>query len=80
MLPEYIAAAMATAEFELDDDPPGFIGTLSGCQGVWAVAPDKESCLEELRSVLEDWIMIRLAHGLDIPVVDGRTVLVAAVA
>ncbi len=46
-------------------------GEIPGLQGVWADADTLEQCREILREVLEDWIIIGLRHGHEIPVIEG---------
>jgi predicted RNase H-like HicB family nuclease len=48
-------------------------GEISGFQGVWANAPSLEACREELREVLESWILYRVSEHLSLPEVDGTT-------
>jgi predicted RNase H-like HicB family nuclease len=38
-------------------------------QGVWANADTLEACREELREVLEEWIILGLKMGHHIPVI-----------
>ena len=71
MLTEYIQAAMRRAKYKLLDEEEGFFGEISECPGVWADAPSLEGCRDELREVLEDWILIRARRQLDLPVIDG---------
>lgn len=52
MLTEYIAAAMATAEFKVREDTPGIDGHLTDCPGVWALGATQAACQAELESVL----------------------------
>jgi predicted RNase H-like HicB family nuclease len=72
MLTEYIRAAMSRAEYE-DLDDEGWFGhiTSPGFQGVWASGRSPEDARNELQSVLEDWILIRLHRGQPLPIVDG---------
>ncbi|MFQ5629433.1 MAG: type II toxin-antitoxin system HicB family antitoxin [bacterium] len=42
-----------------------------GLQGVWANADSLEVCRDELREVLEEWLIIGLKLGQPIPVIDG---------
>jgi predicted RNase H-like HicB family nuclease len=46
-------------------------GEIPGLQGVWAHEPTLEDCREELQSVLEDWILVRIADHLEIPTIEG---------
>ncbi len=66
MLTAYITAAMGRARYKLIDDGTYF-GEIPGLQGVWANAKTLESCREELQEVLEDWLILKLRDGDDIP-------------
>ena len=71
MLLQYVQAAMRGAQYRPLPDAEGFFGEIPGFQGVWANADTLEQCQLELQEVLEDWIVVRLRHNLDLPVVDG---------
>jgi predicted RNase H-like HicB family nuclease len=68
MLSAYIAAAMARAHYEIieNGDEP-YYGSIPGLDGVWAVGATLEQAREELQEVLEDWILVRVRLGLDVP-------------
>jgi predicted RNase H-like HicB family nuclease len=70
MLLDYITAAMKTAVYEKTDDG-AFCGSIRRCPGVIAFAATLFECQEELRSVLEDWMIVKLRHGDALPVL-GR--------
>ncbi|MDI6804730.1 MAG: type II toxin-antitoxin system HicB family antitoxin [Bacteroidota bacterium] len=71
MLTAYIQAAMKRAHYEILADNEGYYGDIHGFQGVWANAKTLEECREELREVLEDWILFGLRLGNTLPEVDG---------
>jgi predicted RNase H-like HicB family nuclease len=71
MLTDYIHAAMHQATYELLPDGEGFYGEIPALEGVWANAPTLEACREELRRVLEGWVVLGLRLGHSIPVIDG---------
>ena len=71
MLTAYINAAMCKAHYEILPDGEGYFGKLEGIQGVWANADTLEACREELREVLEEWIILSLRMGHPVPVIDG---------
>jgi predicted RNase H-like HicB family nuclease len=79
MLTAYIEAAMRHARLEWLDDDREWYGHIPELPGVWATGPTEGDCLAELRSVLEDWLLIGLKMGHDIPPVDGITLKVAMV-
>ena len=70
MLTEYIQAAMRRATYEILDDR-SFYGEIPGFQGVLANAETLEGCREQLREVLEGWIVLGLRLGHSLPNVDG---------
>jgi predicted RNase H-like HicB family nuclease len=62
MLIKYINKAMSKAMYEKLEDG-SFGGKIPECPGVMAFAPSLDQCQEELRSVLEGWIIVKLRHG-----------------
>ncbi|MBI4494960.1 MAG: type II toxin-antitoxin system HicB family antitoxin [Chloroflexi bacterium] len=71
MLTEYIRAAMRRARYEILPDDGTYYGEIPGFQGVWANSATLEACRQELQEVLEEWMLLRLANNLPLPVVDG---------
>lgn len=69
MLLSYIRAAMRGARYEILSDDGSFYGQIPGFDGVWANAATLEECRDELEDVLGEWILIRTADGLELPVV-----------
>ncbi|MEX0784084.1 MAG: type II toxin-antitoxin system HicB family antitoxin [Dehalococcoidia bacterium] len=69
MLTEYLDAAMRKAHYEMEDGE--FFGEIPGLQGVLANGDSLEECREELRSVLEDWLLLGIALHHPLPEVDG---------
>ena len=80
MLSDYIAAAMQHAVYKRLIEDDSHFGHIPGLEGVWANADTPEGCAAELREVLEEWIVLRLAHNLPIPPVDGHTLTIQDVA
>jgi len=70
MLTDYIDAALAEAEFDKLDDGT-FAGRIPSCRGVIAFAGTLRECERELRSVLEDWLLVGLKLGHHLPVLNG---------
>jgi len=66
MLTEYVQAAMGKARYEVLDDGT-YYGEISGFEGVYANAAALEACREQLRQVLEEWILVRVARHLSLP-------------
>ncbi len=71
MLTKYIEAAMRHAEYEIIEDDNSFYGHIPELDGLWANATTLEACRDELRSALEDWLLLGLAWLDEIPIVDG---------
>ena len=61
MLLEYVKAAMRTANYEKLPDGT-YCGKTKKCPGAIACARSLYGCQEELRSVLEDWLIVKLRH------------------
>lgn len=70
-LTAYIAAAMRHATYELFQEDGTFYGEIPPCPGVWANEKTLERCREVLQEVLEDWIILGLRLGHEMPVIDG---------
>lgn len=70
MLTDWLNAAMETAEYEQMEDGNWF-GHVTAIQGVWASEPTREETEKELRSVLEDWLLLSFQSGDPIPVING---------
>jgi len=71
MLTAYINAAMHRAHYELLEDGEGYFGKIPELQGGWANADTLEACRDELRDVLEEWIILGLKMNHHIPAIDG---------
>ena len=71
VITEYIQAALRRAKYEILEDEQTFVGTIPGFQGVWSNADTLEACREELREVLESWLLFSISRGHEIPEVDG---------
>lgn len=80
MLVEYIEAAMRRAEFKVLDEDRTHWGEIPGFQGVWANESTQEACRTELRSVLEDWILLGVSRHDTLPVIDGLDLNIREVA
>ena len=67
---KYIHAALRRARYEILEEQT-FYGEIPGFQGVFAHADTLEDCREQLREVLEGWIVLGLRLGHPMPTVDG---------
>jgi predicted RNase H-like HicB family nuclease len=68
VLTDYVEQALARAEYDKLDDGT-FSGRIPVCKGVIAFATTLRECQEELRSTLEDWVLVGLKLGHALPVV-----------
>ena len=69
-LTSYIEAAMELAAYDkLEDGTYG--GEIPSLDGVIAFGPTLRQCEQELRSTLEDWILLGFHLGHTLPVVAG---------
>ncbi len=71
MLTEYVQAALSEARYEILPDDGSYYGEIPGFDGVYANADRLETCREELREVLEEWILLRVSRQLPLPKVRG---------
>lgn len=70
ILSEYIDHALALAEYDKLEDGT-FSGRIPPCVGVVAFAGTLHACETELRSTLEDWLLVGLKLRHAIPVIHG---------
>jgi len=70
ILSEYLSRALAHAVYErLEDGTYG--GRIPDCVGVVSFGQTQRESEEELRSVLEDWLLMGLKKGHELPVIEG---------
>ena len=72
--------ALKRAKYELLEDDKAFYGEILECNGVYAYADTLEECREELKEVLEEWILFRIHKNLPLPVIDGIELKIKEVA
>lgn len=70
VLSDYVEQAMAHALYDKLEDGT-FLGRIPLCPGVVAFGTTLRECEEELRSTLEDWILVGLKLKHPLPVIDG---------
>ncbi len=66
----YIESALSKAEYDKLDDAT-FSGRIPPCKGVIAFGKTLRACENELQSTLEDWIIVGLKLGHQLPVIDN---------
>ena len=70
ILSDYVDRAIAQAIYDKLEDGT-FVGRIPVCKGVIAFASTLRECEDELRSILEDWILLGLKLGHPLPVIDN---------
>ena len=69
-LTDYIHEVIALSEIEQLEDGT-YVGKIPNCQGVIAFGDTLSECQTQLRSTLEDWILVGLKLGHILPVIAG---------
>ncbi len=67
ILSDYVEIALEQAEYDKLEDAT-FAGRIPSCKGVVAFAKTLRECENELRSTLEDWVLVGLKLGHELPV------------
>ncbi|HEY9795536.1 MAG TPA: hypothetical protein V6D30_07835 [Leptolyngbyaceae cyanobacterium] len=70
ILSDYVDKAIAQAVYDKLEDGT-FAGRIPVCKGVVAFGVTLRECEDELRSTLEDWILMGLKLRHSLPVIDG---------
>jgi len=74
MLIEYVEEALSRARYELIDDEEPYYGEVPELKGVWAVGKTLEECRENLKDVIEGWILISLKKDMPVPRLGTREI------
>lgn len=69
ILSDYLETALAGAEYDKLEDGT-FFGRIPSCKGVVAFGATLRECETELRSTLEDWVLVGLKLGHALPVLN----------
>lgn len=67
MITEYIDEALRRAQYEKIDDEEPYYGEIDELKGVWANGKTLEECRNNLKEVVEGWILVSIKKGLPIP-------------
>ena len=70
ILTGYVERALSQAVYDKLEDNT-FAGRIPLCTGVVAFGATLRECQDELRSTLEDWILLGLKLGHPLPVIKG---------
>jgi predicted RNase H-like HicB family nuclease len=68
MLIEYVNMAMSEAVYDKLDDGT-FSGKIPRCPGLVTFGESLFQCEQELRSSLEGWLIVKIRHGDQLPVI-----------
>ena len=73
MFAQYLDKAMRHAQIEQIEqiEDGSYFGSIPGFQGVWSNAATEDASRQELREVLEGWILLQIADHTPLPTVDG---------
>jgi predicted RNase H-like HicB family nuclease len=72
VLTDYVEEASSQAVYDKLVDGT-FSGRVPRCKGVVAFGATLRECQDELRSTLEDWILVGFKLGHPLPVIAGST-------
>ena len=68
MLTEYVEEALKRAHYGIINDPDEpYYGEVPELPGVWANAKTLETCRENLKEVVEGWILLSIKKALPLP-------------
>jgi predicted RNase H-like HicB family nuclease len=67
MLREYIEEALRRARYEIIDDEEPYYGEIQELKGAWASGKTLEGCRNNLKDVIEGWILLSIKKDLPIP-------------
>jgi predicted RNase H-like HicB family nuclease len=70
ILSDYVDKVNAQAVYEQLEDGT-FVGRIPSCRGVVAFGETLEQCEDELRSTLEEWMLLGLKLGHSLPIIDS---------
>ena len=70
MLTKYIHEAMKLARYKILEDG-SYYGDIPGFRGVLANADNLEECRDELQDTLEEWILLGIRLGHNLPEANG---------
>ncbi len=70
ILTDYIEKALSLATYDKLVDGT-FAGRIQPCKGVVAFSATLRECQQELRSTLEDWVLLGLKLGHTLPIING---------
>lgn len=66
MISEFINKRLKEARYKLLKNG-SYFGKITSLRGVWASAKNLEDCRNQLREVLEDWLVLKVSTGDSVP-------------
>ena len=70
MIRSYLDEALHRARYmELEDGT--YCAEVRGLRGVVAIGGTLEACRAALQEVVEEWVLVRVSRGLDVPALGG---------
>ena len=79
MFTKYVHEAMKLARYKILEDG-AYYGDIPGFRGVLASAENLEECRDELQEVLEEWLVLGLRLGHELPEANGIRLVTAEAA
>ena len=70
ILTGYVENALSQAVYDKLEDGT-YSGRIPSCKGVISFGKTLRECEEELRSTLEDWVLVGLKLGHSLPIIAG---------
>ena len=66
MFTDFVIKQLKNAQYKLLKDG-SYFAEIPGIRGVWANAKNVEDCREQLREVLENWILLKIRDKEKVP-------------
>ncbi|MFH1742590.1 MAG: type II toxin-antitoxin system HicB family antitoxin [bacterium] len=70
MIQAYLSSSLKKASYKQLDDEKWF-AEIPCFEGVWSSADTVEECRNQLIEVLEEWLILKIRDGDEIPIIDG---------
>ena len=67
MLAEYIEEALRRAHYEIIEDEEPYYGEIDELKSVWATGSTLEECRNNLKDVVEGWLLLSIKKSIPIP-------------
>jgi predicted RNase H-like HicB family nuclease len=76
MIRQYVDQALRRASYDKLEDGT-YCAEVTELQGVLATGATLEECRDQLAEVVEEWVLVRVSRGLDVPPLDDIEVKVS---